>query len=125
MPIMTCAEADAVLLNTGILPQVSIDLATITWCERGPTEDPRARLCAILAIGGTCLHIDAYEAFLENTRTGDVKPLVPDFDEDGETMFEIFGGAGDLWEAHSMEGAAETIEIEGRRYAVFMHPFCT
>jgi hypothetical protein len=129
MPILSIEETSSIIESSRSLPQSYLDLEDIVWTERGPDGDRRARLCAILAIGGIHMHVDAYEAWMEtnefDAEADEFKRFPLDHDDGDELRFEITDGAGDLWNAHGMEGAAKTVEIEGRHYCIFMHPYCT
>lgn len=112
MTVMTreAATTDAIL--TAGYPELKIDPATIPWRADGD-DDPREVLRACIRLGGCLLHFVALEVAINPLdETGSMEVVSAAFSPD------------ELWQAFTMEGHAETVEIEGRRYAVFAHPYC-
>lgn len=120
-------------------PRPTSPLPATTWREAGPAADPRAKLTAVWTMGATSFRVIAYAVHVESD------DLAPDgtfrraaigsreaeeiagnggrieFDDRVDSPVEI----GTLWTAHGMDGEPETVEIDGRHYAVFASPYCT
>lgn len=93
-----------------------LELTTLTWeaigTSLGPDVDPRGRLLATLILGGASFHVEAFEV-RQDDKLGQVG-----VDDDVHIIFSEFANAA------GGDGPFETVEIEGRDYAVFMSPFC-
>jgi hypothetical protein len=105
--IYTKLQEEAAIKGKGFA-ELCIGLNELTWRERGKL-DPRRVLFAVLNIGGALHNLIALEV---EERYSLMVVMDPDWPEDI------------LWPAFKMEGHAETVNIEGRRYAVFACPFC-
>ena len=118
--VMDEAQEEAFLARTGALPEAGLDLRAVVWFHDGPESDPSARLRACVRVLGALAILEAYAVEVR----GDDGKVAAD---DGTGPMEFVAAevdAGTMWEAHGMQGHAETAEIGGRRYAVFMSPGC-
>lgn len=118
------------------IPETTI-VPPVNWREAGPEEDRRARLKSSLQIGGASLHLVAYAIHMEtddededgNFRRYPMTTPVWELGNGGRIEFDagasLLIDIGQLWTAHEMDGRCETVEIEGRHYAVFASPYCT
>lgn len=92
-----------------------IDLATIKWRATGAwlgeDADSRARLSAVVRIGGADHHLDAIEVAEIDGMQCSVNGAEEEFED-----LDMFAGNG---------GRFETVSIEGREYVLSMTPFRT
>ena len=82
------------------------------WKECGPPENPRALLTGRGRLGGCLLLAEAIEVVRN------------EFDGRQAAHPENDAFLDAAWDAFSMEGAGETVEIAGREYLVFIAPGC-
>ena len=93
-----------------VVVQLDVPLDLIPWRDEG-IDRPGDRLRAVVDIGGTLHHLEAFEI----TRM-----------QDAEGIFVFEPHTDDvmrLAEAHNM-GRPLTTTLEGRDYVLFMSPFC-
>lgn len=132
MPIMTGDEWFAFEEKHNFAPSITLALESITWRADGADDDPRSVLRAVLEIGPACLTLQAIGVHLEYhdpDKPGEVKTApMNDADAMEQDGCQIIADRPDidiveLYRAHEMDGRCDTLEFEGRHYAVFAHPF--
>lgn len=81
------------------------------WIDNSYPHEDSSRLYASIELKGVLFHIDAIEVVIENNLM-----VTPDgkHDEALEKFYDAFSG----------DGYFSTAEINGRRYALFLSPFC-
>jgi len=97
----------------------SIDAERIVWEPTGPVQDPTARLLATIYIAGCPMHLEAYrlaedadgEACDEQAFAKLPEASEYDFVDEEDALFRVFAA-----------GAVETVQINGRPYALVAHP---
>ncbi len=82
------------------------------WREAGPPGNPRAVLTGRGRLGGALLLAEAIEGVRNDV--GSQQAVDSDYDKFLDCC----------WEAFSMDGRAEAVEIDGREYLVFIAPAC-
>lgn len=121
--VYTAEEKSAFIDKYGRLHECYVR-GPITWSHAGPEEDPSAKLTAVVNFFGCLMHATAY-ASVYKVESGSGPVEIAYEDRQGCDWQELAGAdCEDLWHAHGMEGCAETLVIAGRRYAVFICPFC-
>jgi|KBSMisStaDraftv2_1062788.scaffolds.fasta_scaffold3724541_1 hypothetical protein len=97
----------------------SIDAERIVWEPTGPVQDPTTRLLATIYIAGCPMHLEAYRLAQDpDGEPTDIQEFakLPEnaeytFDEEEHALFSILAA-----------GAVETVQINGRPYALVAHP---
>lgn len=92
---------------------VSVDLST--WQETGDDgngSDPKSRLLGTLTINGVRHHIEAIQ--VEEDADGIQNAASPAWASYFDELYTAFGG----------DGAMQTVEFNGRSYALFVSPYC-
>jgi hypothetical protein len=85
-------------------PQLAINLRDIPWRDHLPHI-----LVAAINIGGALHNLLAFETHIVDGHLMEVR----------STLY----GAAEMWAALGMEGHAETVEIGGKPYVLFMCPY--
>jgi hypothetical protein len=131
-PVVTREEQDFLINGGASLPETVLPMPI--WMENGPEEDRTAMLKAFLVVGGARLRMEAIAVRLVSDTWSDELcdfPTIPWGSEATGAALMVYDKGvdrmedlGALWTAHGMQGHAETVEINGRRYVVFASPFC-
>lgn len=88
----------------------SIALADLAWQETGPAEDPSARLLAPITIAQCSMHLEAF--------------AIKDSDEQRFVINDHDGFGGDEEAFYSLtNNAVQTVDINGREYALLATPY--
>jgi hypothetical protein len=94
--------------------QGKITVPDDAWEDSGPEEDPKSRLLAELEINGTWFHLEAFAVeYREQTETTFGEQHFADlaFEDEEHAVLDVF-----------VEGAAATVTIKGREYALVVTP---